>query len=106
MICTKTKYRIGQVVKHRKLPLRGVVYDVDACYSVDERYWEQLNEHERPEKAQPFYYILLEHSNMPEYMPEEAIEPDTSNQQLEGELIKDIYGEYKDGQYETKITLN
>ena len=30
MLKTRAKYHLGQVVRHRKHPFRGVVFDVDA----------------------------------------------------------------------------
>ncbi|MFN6976832.1 MAG: hemimethylated DNA-binding YccV-like domain-containing protein, partial [Gemmobacter sp.] len=33
MFKTQAKYHLGQVVRHRKHPFRGVVFDVDAMFS-------------------------------------------------------------------------
>ena len=33
MQTTHAKYHIGQVLRHRKHPFRGVVFDVDAMFS-------------------------------------------------------------------------
>ena len=33
MLKTRAKYYLGQVVRHRKHPFRGVVFDVDAMFT-------------------------------------------------------------------------
>ena len=57
------KYHIGQVVRHRKHPFRGVVFDVDAMFSNTEEWYEAIPEDSRPNKEQPFYHLLAENDN-------------------------------------------
>ena len=54
------KFRIGQVVKHRVYPFRGVIFDVDPTFSNTEEWWQAIPEHVRPRKDQPFYHLLAE----------------------------------------------
>lgn len=60
MMKTAAKYHLGQVVKHRKHPFRGVIFDVDAMFSNSEEWYEAIPEDSRPEKEQPFYHLLAE----------------------------------------------
>ena len=52
------KYAIGQVVRHRIYPFRGVIFDVDPTFSNTEEYWLSIPEHIRSRKDQPFYHLL------------------------------------------------
>ena len=54
------KFRIGQVVKHRIYPFRGVIFDVDPVFSNTEEWWEAIPENMRPSKDQPFYHLFAE----------------------------------------------
>jgi heat shock protein HspQ len=60
MQTTHAKYHIGQVLRHRKHPFRGVVFDVDAMFSNTDEWYENIPEDSRPSKDQPFYHLLAE----------------------------------------------
>jgi hemimethylated DNA binding protein len=57
MQTTCAKYHLGQVLRHRKHPFRGVVFDVDAMFSNTEDWYENIPEDSRPSKDQPFYHL-------------------------------------------------
>ena len=50
MLRTAAKYHIGQVLRHRKHPFRGVVFDVDAKFSNTEEWYENIPEEMRQSK--------------------------------------------------------
>jgi heat shock protein HspQ len=54
------KFGIGQVVRHRVFPFRGVVFDVDPEFANSEEWWLSIPEDVRPRKDQPFYHLLAE----------------------------------------------
>ncbi len=54
------KFRIGQIVKHRVFPFRGVVFDVDVQFNNTEEWYQSIPEHIRPAKDQPFYHLFAE----------------------------------------------
>jgi hypothetical protein len=51
------KFGIGQVVKHRVYPFRGVIYDVDPIFANTEEWWLSIPAEVRPSKDQPFYHL-------------------------------------------------
>jgi heat shock protein HspQ len=57
------KFRIGQVVKHRLFPFRGVIFDVDPVFANTEEWWLSIPEEIRPTKDQPFYHLLAENDD-------------------------------------------
>ena len=57
------KYHLGQVVRHKKHPFRGVVFDVDPEFNNSDEWYENLPEDGRPSKEQPFYHLLAENEN-------------------------------------------
>jgi len=56
----QARFGIGQVVKHRLFPFRGVIFDVDPTFSNTEEWWDSIPEETRPSKDQPFYHLLAE----------------------------------------------
>lgn len=56
----QARFGIGQVVKHRLFPFRGVIFDVDPIFSNTEEWWASIPEETRPSKDQPFYHLLAE----------------------------------------------
>ncbi len=56
------KFQIGQVVKHRLFPFRGVIFDVDPEFANTEEWYESIPEEARPHRDQPFYHLLAENA--------------------------------------------
>jgi heat shock protein HspQ len=56
----RAKFGIGQVVKHRVFPFRGVIFDIDPTFSNTEEWYQSIPEEVRPHKDQPFYHLLAE----------------------------------------------
>lgn len=54
------KFSIGQVVRHRVFPFRGIIYDVDPEFSNSDEWYEAIPESVRPHKNQPFYHLYAE----------------------------------------------
>ena len=63
MTKTRTaKFTIGQVVRHRLFPFRGVVFDIDPEFDNTEEWWLSIPEEVRPHKDQPFYHLFAENA--------------------------------------------
>lgn len=60
MINRQARFGIGQVVKHRLFPFRGVIFDIDPTFNNTEEWWQSIPEEARPAKDQPFYHLLAE----------------------------------------------
>ena len=52
MLKTRAKYHLGQVVRHKKHPFRGVVFDVDPQFNNTEEWYDAIPEDSRPVKEQ------------------------------------------------------
>ena len=57
------KFGIGQVVKHRFYPFRGVIFDVDPIFANTEEWWRSIPAEVRPAKEQPFYHLYAENED-------------------------------------------
>ena len=54
------RFRIGQVVRHRIFPFRGVIFDVDPEFANTEDWYNAIPAEVRPARDQPYYHLLAE----------------------------------------------
>ncbi len=96
------KFSIGQVVKHRIYPFRGVIYDVDPEFNNTEEWWLAIPEDIRPIKDQPYYHLFAENSEMSyeAYVSEQNLLIDNSGLPVSHPGIQLVFGELNDGKYE------
>lgn len=95
------KFRIGQVVRHRLYPFRGIVFDVDPTYDNTEEWWESIPEEARPSKDQPFYHLLAENaeSEYIAYVSEQNLVLDESGDPVSHPQVEEFFEETNDGDY-------
>ena len=55
-------FNIGDIVKHRIYPFRGVIVDVDAEFSNTEEWYQSIPAEIRPSRKQPYYHLMAENS--------------------------------------------
>jgi heat shock protein HspQ len=108
MLKSRAKYHLGQVVRHRKHPFRGVVFDVDPTFSNTEEWYDAIPEDSRPAKNQPFYHLLAENeqSYYVAYVSEQNLLPDYSGEPVTHPDLGDLFGEFEDGHYPLHFSLN
>ena len=104
----KAKYHLGQIVRHKKHPFRGVVFDVDPEFGNTEEWYQSIPEDSRPKKEQPYYHLLAEnaHSFYIAYVSEQNLEEDSSGEPVGHPDIPDLFGPLKDGHYPLHFQLN
>lgn len=95
------KFQIGQVVRHRVFPFRGVIFDVDPIFSNTEEWYQAIPEAIRPDKDQPFYHLLAENeeSYYVAYVSEQNLLTDDSGEPVEHPQVNDMFGRLQDGIY-------
>jgi len=95
------KFRIGQVVRHRIYPFRGVIFDVDPTFSNTEEWWNAIPEDVRPLRDQPFYHLLAENEETEyvAYVSEQNLEPDMTGEPIRHPQVEEIFEEQMDGSY-------
>ncbi len=101
MEARSAKFRIGQVVKHRVYPFRGVIFDVDPVFANTEEWWEAIPEHLRPSKDQPFYHLFAENEETEyvAYVSEQNLVVDESGQPIRHPQAKEFFRRDRKGRY-------
>lgn len=78
------KFAIGDVVRHRVFPFRGVVFDVDPEFANTEEWWNSIPAEIRPSRDQPFYHLFAENDDTEyvAYVSEQNLVADDSGQPI------------------------
>lgn len=99
------KFSIGQIVRHRVFPFRGVIFDVDPHFSNTEEWYQAIPESVRPRKDQPFYHLLAENaeSEYIAYVSEQNLLVDESGVPLRNPNLNQIFDKTEDGRYAPKV---
>ena len=102
------KYKIGEVVKHRLYPFRGVVFDVDPVFANTEEWWQSIPSEVRPRKDQPFYHLLAENaeSQYIAYVSEQNLLDDSEGEPLRHPQIGEFFNTLPDGRFQPKGRAN
>jgi heat shock protein HspQ len=105
---TWAKYHLGQVVRHKKHPFRGVIFDVDPKFANTEDWYHAIPEDSRPSKDQPFYHLLAENEDSfyVAYVSEQNLLPDESGEPVDHPDLYELFGEFNNGRYPLQIEMN
>jgi heat shock protein HspQ len=95
------KFQIGQVVKHRVFPFRGVIFDIDPEFNNTEEWWLSIPAEVRPHKDQPFYHLFAENAETEyvAYVSEQNLLPDTSETPVRHPQVAEIFERDQSGAY-------
>ena len=95
------KFMIGQVVRHRVYPFRGIIFDVDPTFSNTEDWWEAIPDDVRPARDQPFYHLLAENAETEyvAYVSEQNLLVDESGDPCRHPQLAEIFEGPVEGRY-------
>ncbi len=98
------KFAIGDVVRHRIFPFRGVVFDVDPEFANSEEWWNAIPAEIRPNRDQPFYHLLAENAETEyiAYVSEQNLLADDSGEPVRHPQIAEMFITTADGAYRPK----
>ena len=95
------RFGIGEMVRHRLLDFRGVVFDVDPVFSNSEEWYEAIPEAMRPAKDQPFYHLLAENTETSyvAYVSQQNLLLDDSEEPVDHPAIDGLFTGFAGGRY-------
>jgi heat shock protein HspQ len=104
MKARSAKFAIGQVVKHRVFPFRGLIFDVDPEFDNTEEWWLSIPEEVRPTKDQPFYHLFAENAETEyiAYVSEQNLLPDETGEPLRNPMIEEMFVRDETGAYRAR----
>jgi heat shock protein HspQ len=97
----QARFAIGEVVRHRLYPFRGVIYDVDPTFGNTEEWYQSIPEEVRPARDQPYYHLLAENSETTyeAYVSEQNLLPDDAGTDCRHPLIGELFEKRPGGKY-------
>jgi heat shock protein HspQ len=102
------KFQVGQVVRHRFYPFRGVIFDVDPVFANTEEWYEAIPQEIRPSKDQPFYHLLAENAETEyiAYVSEQNLLPDDTGEPVRHPQVRDLFESFEKGLYRSRGSPN
>ena len=95
------KFQIGQIVRHRVYPFRGVIFDIDPEFNNTDEWYESIPEDRRPRKDQPFYHLFAENaeSEYIAYVSEQNLLPDETGEPVRHPQVAEVFEKDESGSY-------
>ena len=99
------RFGIGEVVRHRIHPFRGVIFDVAPTFSNSEEWWLSIPEKMRPRKDQPYYHLLAENAKTTyvAYVSEQNLLPDETGEPCRHPQVDEIFEGPEEGRYRPRL---
>ena len=105
-------FNIGEIVRHKHYDFRGIIFDVDFEFSLDEKWYqyacENLAKMGLPalEKNQPFYHILTHNSDHESYVSQQNLELAEADCTVSHQSIDKWFMISQSGAYKPRISIN
>tara|TARA_Y100001970_G_C13882708_1_gene674640 strand:- start:82 stop:483 length:402 start_codon:yes stop_codon:yes gene_type:complete len=98
---TDPVFNIGDIVKHRIYPFRGVIVDVDPEFSNTEEWYQSIPAEIRPSRNQPYYHLMAENTETfyTAYVSQQNLVDDGENGPLEHPDLDEIFSGMEKGKY-------
>ncbi|WP_265587865.1 heat shock protein HspQ [Sphingomicrobium arenosum] len=95
------RFALGEVVRHRLLDFRGVIFDVDPEFANSDEWYESIPEDMRPAKNQPFYHLLAENEETSyiAYVSQQNLVADDDEEEIVHPAIASIFDGFEAGRY-------
>ena len=103
----KSRFGIGEVVRHRLFDFRGVVFDIDPVFANSEEWYEAIPEDMRPSREQPFYHLLAENdeSSYVAYVSQGNLVGDSGGGPIDHPTVSQLFEQFEDGRYRMRRSL-
>lgn len=103
----KAKFAIGEVVRHRLLSFRGVIFDVDPVFANSDEWYESIPPDMRPAKDQPFYHLFAENdeNSYVAYVSQQNLLGDSEAGPVSHPSIDDVFDDFAEGRYRLRRRL-
>ena len=95
------KFPLGQIVRHRRYPFRGVIFDVDPTFANTEEWWLSIPEEVRPRKDQPYYHLFAENAETTyiAYVSEQNLLVDETGKPVRHPDVGSLFDAMENGRY-------
>lgn len=101
------RFSIGDVVRHRMLDFRGVVFDIDPVFANSEEWYQSIPEDIRPTREQPYYHLLAENEDTSyvAYVSQQNLLVDEEDRPVDHPGVPQLFDDFSDGRYKLRRRL-
>ena len=99
------QFYVGQIIKHLKVGYRGVIFEVDAEFSLSEEWYEQVAR-SRPPKDQPWYHVLVDGASHTTYVAERHLAASEDLSQIDHPALGQEFRSFDGERYQPRRTLH
>ncbi len=99
------KFHVGQIVEHTRFGYRGVVFEVDAEFSLSEHWYEQVAK-SPPTKNQPWYHVLVDEAEHSTYVAERHLAASDNDSQIEHPDLGTHFSRFDGARYLRRLALH
>ena len=101
------RFGIGDIVRHRVFPFRGVIFDVDPVFANSEEWYDSIPEDIRPSKDQPFYHLLAENgdSSYVAYVSQQNLLEDGEGGPIDHPSLTELFDNFDKGRYRLRRSM-
>ena len=103
----KSRFAIGDVVKHKVFDFRGVIFDIDPVFANSEEWYNSIPEDIRPDRNQPFYHLLAESDDNTyvAYVSQQNLLADSIGGPVEHPDVHAYFQQFENGRYRMRRSL-
>ena len=100
-------FNIGDIVKHKIYPFRGVIVDVDPEFSNTEDWYQSIPAEIRPSKEQPYYHLMAENTETfySAYVSQQNLINDGDNGPVDHPDLEQMFTGINKGKYHLKTLV-
>lgn len=99
------RFRVGQIVHHKKFDYRGVIIQADERFGGTEE-WYLTVARSRPPRDRPWYRVLVDGATHETYVAERHLEVETSGEPVDHPLLGLFFDEFHGDYYSCNRLLN
>lgn len=94
----RPQFCIGQIVDHLKVGYRGVVFGIDAQFSLSDEWYEQVAR-SRPPKDAPWYQVMVDGATHTTYVAERHLAASTDFTQIDHPALGQVFNRFNGSRY-------
>ena len=99
------QFFVGQIIEHVKVGYRGVIFGVDAEFSLSEEWYEQVAR-SRPPKDQPWYHVMVDGQMHTTYVAQRHLVASDDLSQIDHPALGETFGRFDGSRYLPSRTLH
>ena len=89
---------VGQIVDHNKAGYPGVIFGVDAVFSLSEEWYEEVAR-SRPPKDKPWYHVMVDGGTHTTYVAERHLVASRDHRQIEHPALGRVFNRFDGTRY-------